>query len=118
MKNKKNIVLIIGISLLVVFLASAGVVATLKQVIPLETTQPVKIEASSPVNADTLKSQAYAALKKAHPEQAKKLFEQARIQYKKNNNENAVAEIDGQLYLIDHTKSSIPTPAPVVVKTQ
>ena len=116
MKNKKRVFLILAVSMFIIVLASVGVVATLRQLTPLKIAQPIKVESSSPASADILKSQAYAALKKSQFEQAKKLFEQAKVGYKNNNDVNAIAEIDGQLFLIDHTQQPIPTPTPTVIK--
>lgn len=117
MKNKKHVLLILIISLVIMVLAGVGVVETLKQFIPQKTPQAIKIESNSLGTADTLKSQAYTALKNAQPDQAKKLFKQAREEYKKSNDNNAIAEIDGQLYLIDHSQPPVPTPTPTVIKT-
>ena len=116
MKNKKRVFLILAVSIFIIALASVGVIATLRQLTPLKIAQPIKVESSSPASADILKSQAYAALKKSQFEQAKKLFEQAKVEYEKNNDVNAIAEIDGQLFLINHTQQPIPTPTPTVIK--
>lgn len=116
MKDKKRMILVLAISLLVAAFAGIGVVATLGRLVPLKVALPIRIESSSPASADMLKSQAYTALKNALPAKAKTLFEQAKIEYKTSNNVSAVAEIDGQLYLIDHTRT--PTQAPsTVIKT-
>lgn len=116
MKIQKRSMLIIVLAVLILLLASAGAVATLHLLIPLKTATDA--QTSIAVDADTLKSQAYAALNRRDLIQAKKIFEHAKVEYEKDNNINAIAEIDGQLYLINNAQPSIPTPAPVTVNTR
>lgn len=115
MKNKKQIIFIALASLMTVGLVSTAVVVVLVKFSPANTSQTPKT-VSTDVSADNLKAQAYEALKQMQIGQAKKLFEQAKVIYQKDNQQNMVAEIDGQLYLIDHTQSQIPTPKPVIIK--
>ncbi len=101
------IVLVILVGLASVFVLKALQVATPT---PQNTSSTPNASPPTSAQADKLQLQAAQAIKDKDFVKAKALYQQARDAYVKLNNLDAVADIDNQLYKLDHPE---PSPTPV-----
>ncbi|MGB4420270.1 MAG: hypothetical protein WBI29_00505 [Candidatus Saccharimonadales bacterium] len=99
-ENKKKILIIFG-AIIIVIVIAIGAVFALKA---LQVDTP-----NSPVvtneTADALKNRAIETLN-TDKDKAKDLFEEAKTQYEKLNDQDNVIDMEAQIYLIDHPVKS------------
>jgi len=98
-ENKKKILTIIGIVVLVILVATASVFA-LKS-ISNKSTNTSTDTAVTDEQADAVKSRAIEALK-TDKTKAKELFEEAKEQYEELGDKDNVVDTEAQLWLLEH----------------
>lgn len=98
---KKNVLIAVG-AIIVVSLIAVGAVFVLKS-FKVSNKQPASTVTNE--TADALKNRAIETLN-SDKEKAKDLFEEAKAQYEKLNDQENIIDTEAQIYLIDHPVKS------------